>query len=122
MLKHKQSTSADQKTDNVESFNGQNVTENLHKEGFFNEPSEELFHREPVQGTPFYIIGKPTAAPGIDKIDWFITWNHYRLSAYLESKELCEEIINQRSWDLIGVFIGAVIEEYKQFLSNKKEN
>lgn len=101
-----------------EKSNGQNAIEKANKEtfsskGLFEHPSEELFHKEPYDNTPFYIIQEPKEKK------WFITWGHHRLTAMLDTKEECEKLIETRNWHLIGIYIGSVIEEYKEFLKGQ---
>jgi hypothetical protein len=121
MQSRNQSTSTDQAMDTEAQFNGQNATENLIKEGFFKQKSEELFHQEPVNDTPFQIIMQWDKDENGPYQKWFITWNKYRLSADLSTKEECEDLIRQRNWHLIGIYIGAIIEEYKEFLKQQVE-
>lgn len=111
-----QSHSTDQMMEKKEPSNGQNATEELHKEGFFKEKSEELFHKEQVDNTPFTIIMQWAKDEKGKFQQWFITWGKYRLTNYLETKEECETLIRERNWHLIGIYVGSIIEEYKSYL------
>lgn len=110
-------------THTEDTFSGPNVTEKLNKQGFNFDKAQELFHDEPVENTPFRIIGKfgetTQETQGQRKEDWFISWNNHRLTGYLNTKQECQELIDTYNWHLIGIWMGAIIETYSQFLQDK---
>lgn len=86
-------------TKRVGILNTQNNIENTHN-------SQSLISREPIEGTPFTIIGT--------EVGYFITLGDFRLSEQTPDKQELIDKITNKTWDLIIATIAAVIHVDKR--------
>ena len=66
----------------------------------------QLVEMHRIANTPF------TAVKAND--EWFLIMGKYRLSEKLESKEACEEMVKDTSWDMLMRIMHIIVEDYHQ--------
>lgn len=96
-------------------MNGQSNAENVNNQSPSKQTSgETLVDRIPVKNTIFSIIG--TQQNG-----YFIAVGKYRVSKGGLTKKKCQELIDQKDWELIFALMGIAIEQTEEIKHQHEE-